>query len=550
MKHIVIFFLVILIGSTCKSSTVKKQKKSSQPSKQTKSETKTKKKPDLLSQSELTYVSQVKQLAAWKKAGKYKGILSLDKVRVIRLTTIEEEENFDLSILAIFTNLQELHINKSKLSAVPASLVKLQQLETLNLTNNKITIIPSWICQLTSLSELNLSNNQVKTLPDSIDKLQELENLQISNNSLYQLPAALGKLQNLETLNLANNRLQLLPNSITKLENLRNVNISYNLLYSLPNKLGNLKSLESLQLENNRLSSLPRSIHTLQQLEELNVARNRLRSLPNTIGNLAALKKLYCENNYLTELPPAFLKLKELEILRLFGNEKIVYLPEFVWNWKEITTESDENPQLFPGETLVDAQYSQKKTSYYILSKLGKYKCIRKREEYDLSGCILRIYHKNKLIRKEEHIYPIRWQNESTFYLGEYYGNQIQKHSLTYNIFRGRHPLLVQKPVYNPDKTYYYKIFNNSTNHIDCRNVYPKYSEKETKEDGSIDEVENKRGGSTCTVKVYANKTHINVFNRNMEVDGWFNTRTLVQWQKIQDPAKDPRAITFDIFTQ
>ncbi|MEM7182643.1 MAG: hypothetical protein AAF518_17140 [Spirochaetota bacterium] len=35
-----------------------------------------------------------------------------------------------------------------------------------------------------------------------------------------------------------------------------------------------------------------------------------------------------------------------------------------------------------------------------------------------------------------------------------------------------------------------------------------------------------------------------------MEVDGWFNTHTLVQWQRIHDPAKDPRAITFDIFTQ
>ncbi|MEM7182642.1 MAG: leucine-rich repeat domain-containing protein [Spirochaetota bacterium] len=511
MKHTVIFFLAILIGSTCKSPIVKRQKKSSQPSKQTKPEKKTKKTPELLSQSELTYISQLRKLASWNKTGKYKGILSLDKVQVIRLIAIEEE-NFDLSTLAIFKNLRELHINQSQLSDLPTSLVKLQQLEKLNLADNHFTAIPSWICKLknlrvlnmarnqlqmfpkycklTTLKELDLSDNQLKKLPEFIDKLQILEHLQIRNNFLSLLPTSISKLVNLKTLNVAHNQLAVLPNSIVKLDKLENLNVSHNLLYSLPNQLGSLKNLTTLQGMNNRLSLLPSSIHALQQLTELNVARNHLRSLPNQIGNLNSLKKLYCENNSLTILPPTFTKLKQLEVLRLYDNKNIIYSPELLRNWEAITNASEETTLLFPGETVVDAQYAPKKTSHYILSQLENYKCIRSNKEYDLSGCILRIYHNNKFVRKVEHIYPIRWKNETTLYLGDFYSNQIQKYSLTYNIFHAKHPLLLEKPVYNPDKTYYYKIFNNSKNYIDCRNVYPKYSDVETKTENDDTEVE------------------------------------------------------------
>ena len=89
-----------------------------------------------------------------------------------------------------------LNLGDNKIGEIPADvLAKCTDLEELHLYKNKLEAIPDEIGNCTSLKNLTLSSNNVKTLPDSIAKCLALEELYITNNPKFSaVPASMGDL--------------------------------------------------------------------------------------------------------------------------------------------------------------------------------------------------------------------------------------------------------------------------------------------------------------------------------------------------------------------
>ena len=223
----------------------------------------------------------------------------------------------------------ELDLSHMGLTALPAEIGQLVNLQTLRLDGNKLTALPAEIGQLVNLQELNLNNNQliIRTLPAEIGQLVNLQTLNLDGNKLAALPAEIGQLVNLHTLSLQHNQLTTLPAEIGQLVNLKTLGVNDNQLTALPAEIGQLVNLQTLELFQNRLTALPAEIGQLVNLRKLNVGQNRLTALPSGIGRLVNLQRLYLTANQLTNLPAEVSQLVELKLLTLRMN-RLATLPD------------------------------------------------------------------------------------------------------------------------------------------------------------------------------------------------------------------------------
>lgn len=101
-----------------------------------------------------------------------------------------------------------------RLSALPAEVGELTDLETLNLSGNELTVLPPEIGQLTRLKSLLLNGNRLTVLPPEIGRLANLETLKLSKNRLIDLPPEIGELTKLTSLDLNGNQLTALPREL------------------------------------------------------------------------------------------------------------------------------------------------------------------------------------------------------------------------------------------------------------------------------------------------------------------------------------------------
>jgi hypothetical protein len=123
--------------------------------------------------------------------------------------------NFDQ--LEELTNLKYLALINCNLKYLPASVLRLQQLEVLDLTLNYLNTIPDSIYQITSLKELDLTNNCFKEIPAQLATLTQLSYLELDNaelsekdkddysycyNQIAAYPAILAEFKSLKTLHL------------------------------------------------------------------------------------------------------------------------------------------------------------------------------------------------------------------------------------------------------------------------------------------------------------------------------------------------------------
>src|SRR5262245_45277762 len=76
------------------------------------------------------------------------------------------------------------------------------QAMTLSLADLGLTAIPAEIGQLTQLEALYLNNNSLTEMPEEILNLTHLRVLDISNNDFYAIPFEIYQLRNLESLTL------------------------------------------------------------------------------------------------------------------------------------------------------------------------------------------------------------------------------------------------------------------------------------------------------------------------------------------------------------
>jgi len=96
------------------------------------------------------------------------------------------------------------------------------------------------------LVELWVSNNRLTSLPNSVGRLQNLLSIYASNNTLTSLPETVGEIKSLQIVDLRRNTLVKLPSSVSQWINIEYLYVAGNPLCetsSIPNNLKGAKQL-------------------------------------------------------------------------------------------------------------------------------------------------------------------------------------------------------------------------------------------------------------------------------------------------------------------
>ena len=157
---------------------------------------------------------------------------------------------------------------------------------------------PEVFCALSKLRRLALDNHQqITAIPADISSLQELEDLDLHRCDLYSLPKELGELSRLTRLDLMSNRkLWRLPAELGKLKSLRELVLSFCDLRAVPADIGELESLEVLSLSYNDHLQIHAPLDFLVEgcprLREVSICKARYRApwTPESLEHLEAFK--------------------------------------------------------------------------------------------------------------------------------------------------------------------------------------------------------------------------------------------------------------------
>eukprot|EP00049_Salpingoeca_infusionum_P014029 m.261213 g.261213 ORF g.261213 m.261213 type:complete len:1661 (+) comp15576_c0_seq1:212-5194(+) len=241
--------------------------------------------------------------------------------------------------------LRVLDVSHNLLCVLPKTLGALSQLETLRASHNELLRVPSDICNITSLKLLDLSYNALSRPPRRLHLLTNLTHLDLSKNpgmealklkslelppSLTSLnlshtnmntaPVSLWSLLKLVSLDLSHNNLPVLSDGIGCLVALETCNLSHNALAALPDAIHRLCNLTSLNISHNQDIKLTPYLGCLNQLQSLNISNCKLAALPSTMAAMSRLNTLLCDHNELTAIPPCLLSMKGLRQLSLRRN--------------------------------------------------------------------------------------------------------------------------------------------------------------------------------------------------------------------------------------
>lgn len=142
------------------------------------------------------------------------------------------------------------------------------KINKLDLWSNKIKEIPDeFFKNIDWLDEFNISWNKISKLPDSIDRLENLKSCIISWNAINKIPDSLTNCRQLENLSAGYNNISELPEWLSKLVDLKFLSLSSNELTKLPD-LNNLQKLEYLNISYNKITSLPKlSTKSLKEID-------------------------------------------------------------------------------------------------------------------------------------------------------------------------------------------------------------------------------------------------------------------------------------------
>lgn len=194
-------------------------------------------------------------------------------------------------------------------------------LEELILQRNKITRVPAAIGNLTELKKLSFNYNNISSV-EGIDKLQKLEELSFYQNKLTEIPAGVYALTNLKSIDLYHNEISKIDDRIADMRNLEILYLSNNQLSTLPETVGNLSKLRELYLSNNKLFVLPGSLRNLTNLTTLRVNQNKLSDFPEFIFDIPAIENLDVSSNSIRLIPEKVAGLSTLKIF-IFGDNPV-----------------------------------------------------------------------------------------------------------------------------------------------------------------------------------------------------------------------------------
>lgn len=196
--------------------------------------------------------------------------------------------------------LQELHLNKNKLSSINDTTFQgLKSLTVLNLRDNYLEELPKGLFSiLPKLEELNLGQNRITNIDgQAFDGLISLRVLYLDDNQLSTVPTqSFHLLGSLAELHVGLNTFKTLPDDSFKgLGKLSVLDLNGAGLYNISqNAFRSLTGLRTLNLADNRLKVVPaQQLSLLVRLEELYIGQNDFVVLEaNSFKGLSNLRKL------------------------------------------------------------------------------------------------------------------------------------------------------------------------------------------------------------------------------------------------------------------
>ena len=177
--------------------------------------------------------------------------------------------------LANPTDVGELLIPDSDLSAWPPEMQQMACLRSLDVTGNQLGNLPPYATDWRQLGKLKIDGNGLTALPDSVGKWTYFNVGFFNDNQLSSLPPSVADWGQCIQLKLNGNRFTEFPAPLFQLEKLNRLSLNGNQLTALPTAgWKGMKNLEYLELKNNQLTDLPTELINAPNIRAIYVQGN------------------------------------------------------------------------------------------------------------------------------------------------------------------------------------------------------------------------------------------------------------------------------------
>jgi Leucine-rich repeat (LRR) protein len=166
-----------------------------------------------------------------------------------------------------FTALRYFNVTDNRIHRVSNRINNCAKLDKINLSYNRVRGGVKFTDN-TNIKSVILSHSKLSSIPATLIKLPNLLQLDLSHNNLTGIPSRL-KFNNLEILSLYGNKLDSIPNSILSSRKLRKLDLGFNKIKAINSTIGELDKLEFLSIPNNELGMMPEEMGVLSKLEFL-----------------------------------------------------------------------------------------------------------------------------------------------------------------------------------------------------------------------------------------------------------------------------------------
>ncbi|KAJ5632265.1 hypothetical protein N7490_008604 [Penicillium lividum] len=183
------------------------------------------------------------------------------------------------SAVSSLQKLESLDLRGNALTELPEELGELKNLKTLDVGENQLSSLPFEALSRVPLSTLNAPKNKLRgtLIPASVDRLEKLQSLNIANNSVEIFAASETlSLPNLHTLYISVNRIKRLP-CVSSWQSLLVLSADGNKLTELPAGFVDLKNVKTVDFTGNDISRLDEKIGFMEKLSSFRIANNPLR---------------------------------------------------------------------------------------------------------------------------------------------------------------------------------------------------------------------------------------------------------------------------------
>ncbi|KAJ5778527.1 hypothetical protein N7520_001773 [Penicillium odoratum] len=183
------------------------------------------------------------------------------------------------SAVSSLQKLESLDLRGNALTELPEELGELQNLKILDVGENQLSSLPFEALSRVPLSTLNAPKNKLRgtLIPASVDRLEKLQSLNIANNSLEIFAASETlSLPNLHSLFISVNRIKRLP-CVSSWQSLLVLLADGNKLTELPAGFVDLKNVKTVDFTGNDISRLDEKIGFMEKLSSFRITNNPLR---------------------------------------------------------------------------------------------------------------------------------------------------------------------------------------------------------------------------------------------------------------------------------